>query len=130
MSEKQASVLLSQRLQLLANLPPVAWQNGITFTPPPKDESWLAEYDMPSDTSEISISLNGSRVKKGIYQINIFTPIGQGRFKQYDFSEPLTDLYRAYKQDGLVIDKCVVKASKNNDTFLMTPMEIHYTYIW
>ena len=129
MSEKQASVLLSQRLQQLANLPPVAWQNGPTFEPP-VGESWLEEYDMSAGTDELSLSLSGSRKKDGIYQINVYTPTGQGRYKSYDFTDPLTELYRAYKQGGLVITDCSRGKERNEGNFFKTVFEVYYTYIW
>jgi len=129
MSEKQASALLSQRLQQLANLPPVAWQNGPTFEPP-VGESWLAEYDMSAGTSELSLSLSGSQDKSGIYQVSVYTVVGEGRFKALELAESVKALYRAYNQDGLVVTSVEIGKQMNGDQWLMTPVSVNYRYFF
>lgn len=129
MTESEASALLSARLGTLAGLPPVAWMNSPTFTPPVGD-TWLAEFDMSAGTADPTVNLAGYQDKDGIYQVNVMTVVGGYRFTGIQLAEQIKALYRGYRESGLTIMSVEIDKQSRSTDWWMTPVSVNYRVLF
>lgn len=67
---------MTARLQTLANLPAVAWEN-VPFTPA-AGAVYLKPALLPGEPLQAEIGTTGLNMHMGVYQISIFAPAGSG----------------------------------------------------
>ena len=67
---------LDARLANLIDSPPVAWDNT-SFTPQ-AGILWLSPHLLPGEPGLAGLGEQGLQRLRGIYQVNLFTPAGQG----------------------------------------------------
>lgn len=88
MSHFKIHAALDSHLNNMANKPPVAWDN-VTFNPS-TDTLWIRPSYLPVSTVQAGLGEQGQDEYLAIYQIDIFAPIGNGKFTAEDMAGKLT----------------------------------------
>jgi len=86
-SEIQAA--LDARLAGLSGLPPVAWEN-VNYEPTEGD-AWIRPTNLPSGAQSVGIATGQSIRTRGFYQIDIFTPAGNGPGAALTLADQIAD---------------------------------------
>lgn len=86
---KDISAALSGRLSTLPELPSVSWQNR-DFTPT-TGVLFLRETLLPGGTFQSELGLAGRDVTSGVYQVDVFSPIGGGKGAAIDKADAIAD---------------------------------------
>ena len=86
MSNKAISTALSTHLKVMANLPPVAWENA-KFTP--SNGLYLRENTVFAGDIPIGLSFNDTIQKVGIYQVTVCATLNGGKFPSLDMADKI-----------------------------------------
>ena len=129
MSTKKWSIrsVLRAHLTQITDLPPVSWEN-IVFTPP-KDGSgndlpYIRETLLPAD--EI-LSANNERTGIGIYQLDLFVPIGYSISTAENLADEIKQHFRpAQSLSGLQIERSAVGQGNEDPPWYWIPISIDY----
>ncbi len=92
---------LNTKLNSVSNIPTVYWPN--TQNEPAQGTSWIRPTLMPA-TSEL-YTLNNENMHKGIYQIDIFTPLKKGSYDTIAIADSIRD---AFNRASLVANTTTV----------------------
>lgn len=76
----------------IANDVAVAWENK-DFEPK-TNVLYLRATQIPSNTDQIGMSANGLDEHKGVYQVDILAPSGEGKGSAYMVSDQVADLFK------------------------------------
>lgn len=68
---------LDARLNSLSGSSPIAWPN--TAFRPTKGTLYLRANNLPAVTEQAGLGTNGIDVHEGIYQVDVYAPLGEGR---------------------------------------------------
>lgn len=82
---------LTARLQTLASLPPVAWEN-VAYTPT-LGTTFLKPSLLPAEPFQAEIGAAGQNMHVGVYQVSIFAPAGTGMAHQ-TLRDSICDLFK------------------------------------
>ena len=86
MSNKAISTALSTHLKVMANLPPVAWENA-KFTP--SNGLYLRENTLFAGDIPIGLGFNDTIQKVGIYQVTVCATLNGGKFPALDMADKI-----------------------------------------
>lgn len=119
--------VITAQLKRLANLPAYAEMNK-TFKPV-ATERWCRGTLLPSESNNGSIGLNGFMIQQGLYQIDIFTPIGQG--DEYELAKRIKEMFQQNNllevdDQELIIEKCWVDQSRSEASWLITSIVLRW----
>lgn len=129
MTERAASAALSTRLNEMTNKPAIAWMNGPTFKPV-VDTPWWAEFDLPANTDDPTLSGTGYQDKTGIYQVNVMRPVGEYRYTGIDEAERVKAWFRGFKSSGLVVTSVSIESANRDADWWVTPVSINYRVLF
>lgn len=87
------SAALSSRLNSMANLPPVVWENSDTYSPV-SGTPYLAEHYLPAPTVPVGVADNSSNDFRGVYQIDIRAPLNKSKFKANQIADQVLAHFR------------------------------------
>jgi len=125
MSFLKIGAALDKRLSELADLPPVSWENEIHS--PTIGELYLRATNLTGDSAaESEQDLN-----VGVYQIDVFTESGTGKYENETMADKLADWFKPLTEliyDGVtVVIKTVDKSpALTNDGWYQIPVNITY----
>ena len=88
MSHRKISAALSSRLNSLADAPPIAFENA-KYTPV-EGTTWLRESYLPATSSTVGMEPTGSTDFTGVYQVSIYAPLDQSKFKSHALIDSIT----------------------------------------
>lgn len=88
----QIQSALDKRLDEGALMLPIAWEN--TTFEPSVTQAYLRPTFLPAQPSAASIGLNGRNRQAGIYQVDVFVPVGGGSAESRRISGRIIDLFK------------------------------------
>lgn len=125
------SYTLNARLNAMASLPPVAWENSNEYKPV-IGTLYLRPTVIPGDVFQSSLGENGQDQNVGIYQIDVFAESGEG----YNDAIVMADLIANHFKRGttLTYNNRTVRIRNtsrqvginSNDGWYQVPVEIPY----
>lgn len=92
MSHQAISAALSSHLAAMPDLPPVAWENA-EFQPV-DGESFLRESFLPGNGGILGMGDTGSNSFTGVYQISVFTKLGDYKLDAQNLVTDIADHFR------------------------------------
>ena len=124
MSTKKFEIRSALRAHLLQmeDLPGMNWENQV-FTPP-NDLPYIRETLLPAD--EI-LSANNERTGIGIYQLDLFVPIGYSISAAENLADEIKQHFRpAQSLSGLQIERSAVGQGNEDPPWYWIPISIDY----
>jgi hypothetical protein len=88
MSHFKIHAALDSHLNHMDNKPPIAWDN-VAFIPT-VGTLWVRPTYLPVATTQAGLGDNGLDEYLAIYQIDIFAPVGKGKFEAEQMAEAIT----------------------------------------
>lgn len=129
MSTKKFDIraVLRAHLMLIAELPPVSWENRL-FTPPKNGSGdnlpYIRETLLPAGES---LTANNERTGVGIYQLDLFVPIGYSISTAENLADQIKQHFRpAQSLSGLMIERSAVGQGAENTPWYFIPIQIDY----
>ncbi len=124
----QAYHALSTQLQTVEGLPPLAPLNK-TFKPS-ATQRWVRATLLPSESESGAIGSDGYLIQQGLFQIDLFTPVGLG-----DDYELANSIRAAFPERGeaiavgdyrLRVTASWIEAARQEPTFLVTTVMVRW----
>lgn len=117
---------LDARLNTLSGLPPVAWPN--TRYEPVYNTLWLRPTLLPSGTRAATMTED---MHTGIYQIDIFAPIGTGPAATDAMADAIADHFKPLTSltSGSATVRCITvsrRVATTDDAWYHTIIEVSY----
>jgi hypothetical protein len=91
MSTFEIQSALAQRLNSLAGIPDIYW--GATKKTPTKGTNWVRPTLVPFDSEMLDFA--GEQNNTGIYQVAIFTDLGEGEGPLLSIADDIADHFKA-----------------------------------
>lgn len=124
MSTRKWSIRAALRANLLEvdNLPDVNWENQ-NFEPT-DGATYLRETMLPADET---LTENNGRTAIGIYQIDVFTPIGSSIKTAEDLADSIKEQFKpAQTVGGVQLERSVVLQGRRDGAWYMIPVRADY----
>ena len=86
------SAALDEHLSLMPSLPPVAWEN-LDYTPE-LGTLYLRPTLLPAETIQSTLGENGTDQNTGIYQVDVFAPLGQGKQEAMSIADKIANHFK------------------------------------
>lgn len=120
---------LDSRLDTLTNSPPVAWENRAYE--PITGTLYLRPSHLPSDTTAATIGTNGTDENTGIYQVDVFSPAGEGKNEAYVMADLVADHLKrdtelTYNSRTVRIKNVSISPALNDGGWYQIPVNIEY----
>lgn len=126
---KDIGAALSARLSTLPDLPDVSWQNR-AFTPT-TGVLFLRETLLPGEVVQSELGESGRDVTTGVYQVDVFAPIGNGKGAAIDQVDAIADHFArntvlTYNSINVRLLGTSLGASAFDGAWWIVPVNIRY----
>lgn len=125
------SVALNQRLQGYAttNSITVAWEN--TKTEPSTGTNWIRPTVLSADVDQVGIASSDSEYHLGIYQIDVFVPIGTPKAIALELADSISDYFTrglslTYNSTSVRIGTKSIGTGTRDNAWYQLPVFINY----
>jgi len=121
---------LDARLNTMASLPPVAWEN--TVYEPTLNTLYLRPTHLPADTVAGTIGDAASTdLSTGIYQVDVFSPAGDGKNEAYVMADLIADHLKrdtdlTYNSRTIRIKNVSLSPANQDNGWYQIPVNIEY----
>lgn len=110
----------------------VAVQGGDTFNP--GDDAYLKEFDMKAGEERIGMANTDSKLGKGVYQVDVCTPKGNGKWPNLKIVEEVKGhftmgLVLTHDSQSLTIYNSSSSRLRIEGDWLITSVSIYYSVI-
>lgn len=125
------SAALDTNLNTMTGLPPVAWQN-IKYEPV-NGTLYIRPTLLPADSTVATIG-TGTDINQGIYQIDIFSPLDEGKNEAMLMSDTIAEQFKrdkelVYNGRTVVIRSTSQRIMSNEDSWAHYMVEVvYYSY--
>jgi len=125
------SYALDNNLNTMAGLPPVAWQNK--GYKPVNGTLYLRPTLIPADSNVATIGA-GTDINQGIYQIDIFSPLDEGKNEAMLMSDAIAEQFKrdkelVYNGRTVTIRSTSQRIMPNDDSWAHYMVEVvYYSY--
>lgn len=123
------SAALDARLNAMAGLPPVAWEN--TGYEPTTGTLFLRPTLLPADTAGATLSDTGTDEHIGVYQVDVFAPLGEGKAEAVAMADSIAEQFKPVTEltynSRLV--RCVAVSrgvGSRDDSWYQIPVTVSY----
>lgn len=83
---------LDDNLNGMASVPPVAWEN--TVYEPVLNTLYLRPSHLPASTTAATVGTSGTDENIGVYLIDVFAPVGDGKNEAYVMADLVADQFK------------------------------------
>lgn len=120
---------LDNHLNGMSSLPPVAWENR-AFEPT-QGTLYVRQTNLQGDTIQATLGESGEDETVGVYQIDIFSPQGEGKKEGIDMSDAIANRFKrgtvmTYNGVNVTVRSVSRGASINSDGWFQIPITIVY----
>lgn len=123
------SAALDGHLETLSGAPDIAWPNS--QYEPAIGSSWVRPTLLPGDTAAATLGASGTDEQIGIYQVDVFTPLGAGKTAAFQLADSIAEHFKPVTEltySGQMV-RCVsvsIGAPEEAEGWYMLPVRINY----
>lgn len=127
---RDISAALDDHLNSMVGLPDVAWENAAYE--PTHGELYLRPTLLPAETYGATMGVSGTDEHQGIYQVDIFSSLGAGKFQAIGMADTIADRFKpatelTYNSRLIRIIRVSRRAGIDlNDAWYQLPVDIYY----
>lgn len=123
------SAALDGRLNTMTSVPPVAWDND-TYEPT-IGTLYLRPTNIPGDTLQSTLGDTGQDVTNGIYQVDVFAPLGEGKNEATVMADLVADRFKrgtdmVYNSRTVTVRSVSRQAANTSGGWYQIPVVIVY----